>query len=410
MSDYKILVKNAVQDTSAFLRLTLSKKRGADSTPWIKVSLRPILIRGQRKIQVSYFDGKKDISKNVAEAELLSRLDELLALPFTQLHVQSTTGDIHIRITRKGKAQVKRGNPSRREQAPLLQHDHIKQHLLRPDRPDTFLQTIGIMNKQGQVRPSRQNKFRQINEFVSIVQQMLPDPTPTPLRIIDCGCGSAYLTFAVYHYLAHICGREVHITGIDINQEVISKSKKLCDELGWEGLDFIVSPIIAFTPTVPPDMVLSLHACDTATDEALAQGVLWESRVILAVPCCQHELHHKLLRPEFRPLLRHGILRERLADLLTDTFRALLLRIMGYRSSVIEFISPEHTAKNLMIRAERGLRPGHAPSIQEYQELKRFWNVTPILEQLLGDKLGRFLAESKTGAGATRDRATGPGH
>jgi len=180
------------------------------------------------------------------------------------------------------------------------------------------------------------------------------------------------------------------LTGVDRNAELIGKCCALRDSLGWDGLEFHVSSIAEFKPAEPPDVVLSLHACDTATDEAIAQGILWKSRVILAAPCCQHELHKQLDAPLFQPLLRHGILRERLADLLTDAFRALVLRIMGYRASVVEFISPEHTAKNLMIQAERGLKPGDAAAIREYHELKRLWNVSPAIEQMMGEEFRRL--------------------
>jgi len=173
----------------------------------------------------------------------------------------------------------------------------------------------------------------------------------------------------------------------------VGKCAELRDSLGWPGLEFRTSSIAEFTPREPPDVVLSLHACDTATDEAIAQGIIWGSRVILAAPCCQHELHSQLRAPLFRPVLRHGILRERLADILTDTFRALALRIMGYRTSVIQFVSPEHTSKNLMIRAVKGLKAGHAPSVREYTSLKEYWGVEPSIERLLAGTIRQFLGK-----------------
>ena len=391
--DYKAIVKSAVLDEQTFLGLTLSQKLREDATPWTKIRLRPVLIKGHREMQFSYFDAKKNITKNFAGYELQKRLDEVLAIPFSQIHVQSTSGDIHVRITRKGRALITKGKASSQSKAPVLLHDRVKHYPLAVDTPDAFLQTIGVMNSQGKVRASMRPKFRQINEFLRIVEQMLPqsDLAQRPIHVVDCGCGSAHLTFAAYHYLNHVYDLSVHLVGVDVNQELMHKCRRLRDSLGWDGLEFHSSSIADFVPTVLPDMVLSLHACDTATDEAIAQGILWGSRVILAAPCCQHEFHRQLQQPVFRPLLRHGILRERLADLLTDAFRALVLRIMGYRTRVVEFVSPEHTSKNLMIRAEKGLRPGDPAYVQEYTDLKGFWNVSPVIEQLLGEEIQRFL-------------------
>ncbi|MGQ9629875.1 MAG: class I SAM-dependent methyltransferase [bacterium] len=386
-------MKRAVLDEEKFLRLTLSGKLRGDVTPWVKVSVRPVLIGGRREIQFSYFDSKKSVTKNFSGDVLQNRLDEVLAIPFTRIHVQSTSGDIHVRITRKGKALVTRGKPSSRREGPALSHDHVKRYPLAVDAPDTFLQAIGVMSERGKVLSSMQGKFRQINEFLRIIQQTIPrdDLTQQTIHIVDCGCGSAYLTFAAYHYLNRVCGLPVHLVGIDMNEELIDRCNGLRDSLGWSGPEFYTSRIADFTPVVPPDVVLSLHACDTATDEAIARGILWGSRVILAAPCCQHELHRQIRAPLLRPMLRHGVLRERFADLLTDTFRALVLRIMGYRTSVIEFVSPEHTTKNLMIRAEKGLKPGCADFVREYEDLKSFFNVSPIIEQLLGEEIQRFL-------------------
>lgn len=391
--DYKALVKNAVLDERTFIGLTLSKKLHEDAAPWIRVRVRPVLIKGQRHVQFSYFDLKKDITKNFAGQAVLEQLDQTLAIPFTCIHAQSTSGDVHVRITRKGKALITKGKPSHQKPEPILSHNRIKRYPLTADTPDAFLQAVGILDSQGKVRPSMQGKFQQINEFLRIVQQTVPknDLARGPIHAVDCGCGSAYLTFAAYHYLNHVCGLPAHFVGIDTNEELIDKCRRLRDSLGWSSLEFRLSSIAGFIPAVPPDLVLSLHACNTATDEAIAQGIRWGSCVLLAAPCCQHELHRQLQAPLFRPVLRHGILRERFADLLTDTFRALILHIMGYRTDVIEFVSPEHTSKNLMIRAEKTEAPGHPASVQEYEDLKTFWGVSPCIEQLLGEQIQRFL-------------------
>jgi SAM-dependent methyltransferase len=391
--DYGAAVRAAVLDEETFLRLTASGKARGAGAPWVKVVVRPVLVRERTRMQFSYFDGKKDTTKNFVGAMVGEKLDELLAMGFSQFHVQSTTGDLHVRITKKGRALVRRAKPSRREREPVLTHDRRKPYPIPADGHDSFLQAIGIMGQSGRVRAAMQGKFRQINEFVRLMEQMLPPEglEKQALEIVDCGCGNAYLTFAAYHYLNDIKDIPAHVVGVDSNEEIIAKCRDLSESLGWEAVEFRVSRIREYRPETRPDLVLSLHACDTATDEAIAQGIRWGSRFILAAPCCQHELHDTLRAPLFRPVLRHGILKERTADILTDAFRALVLRIMGYRTDVVQFVDPEHTAKNLMIRARKGLKPGGKAHVGEYERLKEFWGVEPCIEGLLGEEIGPYL-------------------
>ena len=383
--DYKAAVRRAVLEGS-FLKATFSKRLREDDTPWIRVALRPVFVKGARAIQFSYFDGKRDVTKNASGPAAVRRLDKALAMPFGQILVQSVAGDLQVRISKKGTASVLRRKPSLVAEGPDLSHDRAKQHLLPADAADPLLTALRIVDKDGKVRSAMRGKFAQINEFLRVVDQLLPETTPKePIGVIDCGCGSAALTFAVYRYLTHVRGFPARVTGVDANAGLVRKCSALRDVLGWDGVEFQVSKIADFEPPTRPDMVLSLHACDTATDEAIARGIAWKSRVILAAPCCQHELHHDLKAAPLRAVLRQGILRERLADIVTDTFRALALRIMGYRTSVVEFVSPESTSKNLMIRAEWGVKPGQAGAVAEYADLKRFWRVAPAIEAMLGD-------------------------
>jgi SAM-dependent methyltransferase len=385
MEDYKTTIRNAVMDECAFLKLTLGGALQSDS-PWVKVVIRPVEIKGRRKVQFSYFDGLKDITKNYSGDEVTTRLDEVLAIPFTRIHLHSTAGDINIKITKKGTPVITRAEPSLK--MPDLTHDHVKDQPLPANDP--FLQSIGIANERGEIRPGMQAKFRQVNQFLRIIQQTVPKIEP-PIRIVDCGCGSAYLTFAAYHYLKDVLGLQVEVLGIDVSEELVGKCSALRDSLGWKDIGFQVARIADFEPETPPNVVLSLHACDTATDEAIAKGILWGSEVILAAPCCQHELHDQLHMAEWRPVLRHGILKERLADILTDAFRASVLRIMGYRTSVVEFVSPDATSKNLMIRAEKGLKPGDTRHVSEYKRLKKLLNVSPCIERLIGEDFEQWV-------------------
>ena len=431
--DYKAVVRAEVFEQASFLKLTLSNKLRDDATPWLKLSVRPVAIKAARALQFSYFDGKKDVLQNFSGQEARARLDEALEMPFGQIHVQTTSGDIQVLLSRKGHVHISKSKPSRTVEAPALAHDRVKQQPLGERTRDPFLRALGIMNKSGKVRTAMRGKLNQINEFLRIIDQVLesgqwsverqdkvsslqskvesseaeqperaekqncePETLNSKLEIIDCGCGSAYLTFAAYHYLNDVKGLPAHAVGVDVSAELIAQVTRLRDTLGWDGLEFHVSSIADFRPARPPDVVLSLHACDTATDEALAQAVKWRSRGILAAPCCQHELHDLLKSDTLRPILRYGILRERQADIVTDTFRALALRIMGYRTNVIEFISPESTAKNLMIRAELDqdrTQPLCDPAFaREYNRLKEFWQVTPAIERLLGAKFERRLS------------------
>ena len=392
--DYRERIRAAARREDAFLQLTASGKARGGAPQWQKVTVRPVAVKGGRRLQFTYFDGRKALTKNYADAAIAAALDEVLAAPFSQFHVQTTTGDLHVRLTKKGKALISRGKPSRRQAQPDLAHNRTKQHLLPVGKPDSFLWTTGITDRAGNVRPAMRGKFRQVNTFLEHYWNALPnaeDPDH-PLTIIDYGCGSAYLTFAAYHYASHVQGRPTQVVGVDSDAESIAKCRRLQESLQWDGLTFHESTIAEFEPATRPDVVLSLHACDTATDEAIAQGIRWQGSVILAAPCCQRELHDRVEHPVFQPVLRHGILKQRTADILTDTFRALVLRIMGYRTDVVEFVSPEHTSRNLLIRAVKSQAPGDSAATQEYLRLKQFWSATPYLEKLLGDLLEPYLA------------------
>lgn len=390
--DHREMIRTAVLKDDCFAKLVLSRKED-DATPLIRVVVRPVTIKGRRKQQFSYYDAKKVIVKNYYGEELAAKLDEALSMPFTQIMLQTTSYEVNMRITSKGKALISTAKSTCGAESPDLAHDRKKDFPIPDGTPNDLLYALGVMNREGQVRPGMQGKFHQVNEFLLILNRSISGfaSPERAIYLVDCGSGNAYLTFAAYYYLSAVRGLIVQVSGVEANEELTKKCIDLRDRLGWQGLEFWTSPIADFAPSVPPDVALSLHACDTATDDAIAQGVLWGSKLILAAPCCQHELNTKLSSQVFRPVLRHGILKERLADILTDTFRALVLRIMGYRTDVIQFVDPEHTAKNLIIRAEKALKPGHQPSIREYIELKEFWAVTPFIERLLGERLDQYL-------------------
>jgi SAM-dependent methyltransferase len=397
--DYKAKVRQAVLTAGGFTRLTFAGGRatapGSSGPAEEKVSLRPVAIRGRTMVQVLTTAGKRHVAENLAGDELAARLEQLLAEPFTHVELQCPGGDLHVRITRKGKALVSQGKPSRPDAAVPLGHDRRKDYLLPAEGGDEFLRGVGIVGPSGKVKAEMYPKFRQIHEFLRVLDPIARRLAEggRGLSLLDCGCGNAYLTFAAAHFLRR-SGIEVQAVGVDVEASLIRKCTELRDRLGWSGLDFQAGSIAGYRPRRPPDIVVCLHACDTATDEALAAGARWGCGAILAAPCCQHELHRQLDSPAFRAVLRHGLLRERLADLLTDALRAAALRVAGYDARVFEFISPEATTKNLMIAAERVDRPAsaRAAAAREYLELKRFWNVVPFIEKALGEGFQDALA------------------
>lgn len=405
-------------DTDAFVRLTwrARTRRTADGAPtggtgsapapvrpaWERVVVRPVLLRGVRHLQFSYSDGRRTVMKNRLGAEAVEEIDALLRRPFASLKVQSTTGTLVAQMTRRGRVILHRriAAPGAAP-APELAHDRRKDLPLPVGRPDPFLQRLGVMDAEGRVRAAMHDKFAQINEFLRVLTHAgaLHD-LPRPVHLVDCGCGAALLAFAARHYLQDVLGIPTVLSGVDADPGRIARCTARVAELGLgeDEARFAATPIAAYAPDAPPHIVLALHACDTASDEALARAVEWGARLILCAPCCHHDLLGQLAAvPPFEPLLRHGILKRRLADALTDTFRALALQAAGYRTDVIEFVSSEHTDRNVMIRAV--WRAGGAPSaraasaraVREYRELRAFWRVTPAIERLLGDPLARRL-------------------
>ncbi len=373
--------------------------RGDTPSPWVRVVVRPVELRGERQLQFSYFDAKKDTTRNYSASEAAAPLTEVLAVGFSGIHITTDAEELDLRTTKKGKVLVGR-RAVKDAPAELEPHNRVKDVPLPEGRADRLLEVMGIATADGRVRPTMRAKFTQINEFLKQLRHALDAAElrslGRPVEILDCGCGSSYLTLAAHHYLNDVLAIPSHVLGVDVNEEVIRKSVERSERIAANGLSFACGRIGGIE--VKPDIVLALHACDTATDDAIAQAVRGEAKLLLSVPCCHHALNRELRADGptevLRPLLRHGILRERTADLVTDAFRALALRIVGYRTDVVEFVSTEHTARNLMIRAIRGAPPGDAAHVAEYREMKRFWGVTPYIETALGEPFRALLSAS----------------
>ncbi len=408
-TDYKQQIRDAILDNDDFIKATFSGRRrsqadeqadeqaGSPSNPWKRVTVRPVLLRDQKHLQFSYFDAKKDITKNYRGGEAAEQLEELLAVEFKHTHVQTASSTLDITLSSKGRPMIQRSAFSNRPHALNLAHDRQKNVLLTAEGAAPFLKAVGIMTRDGRIRADMQGKFRQINEFLKLVEQTgeLERFTTSPLHVVDCGCGNAYLTFAFYYYLNDVLHIPTQLTGLDVNDALLARHVEKSAGLDWSGLSFQATSIQDYRPDTPPDIVLALHACDTATDDALALGIRQHSKLIVSAPCCQHHLQEQLdhlpAPAPFAPVERHNILKERLGDILTDSFRALILRIMGYSTEVVQFVSSEHTAKNLMIRAVRTQKVGETKFVQEYNELKAFWKVTPYLEHALGEDFLNLL-------------------
>ncbi len=391
------MVRATVLDPESFVRAAFSGSLPGHALDWIRVTLRTVEVKNVKQVQFAYYDTKKCITKNYAGPDRAAPLDSLLALGFKNLFLATTQEEIQISLAKSGAPRIHRSRIARPPEPIEFTHDRQKDLLLPEGKPDPYLQAIGFMTVDGRIKADKQKKFRQINEFLKMIQQTgeLEKFEKPILDVVDYGCGNAYLTFGVYHYLNHILGQPARMIGVDVRGDLLTKHLQTARSLAWEHLTFENRTIAEFVPAGPPDITLALHACDTATDEALAQGIHWASKLIISVPCCHHHLQEQIHRqgaPElFRAIYRHGILGERQGDILTDSFRALILRIMGYQTEVLQFISAEHTAKNLMIRAIRTETPAPQEFVIEYHKMKAFWNVTPYLETLLGEALQRRL-------------------
>ena len=383
-----------------FMKLVQSVRRNGKS---FRISLRPVLIGGETRYQAEMNDEGQVRVKNFDAAGAADGLEEIIAQKGARdLHLMTASGDLHVRVTRKGHVHVSRSAEMERV-AKVQPHDRVKKLPLTSFDSSALLRVIGLSDGEGRVRASMRGKYDQVNEFLKVVEDVVGENREEgrEFTVVDCGCGKAYLTLALYFFLTQVLKfPAVRMIGVDRREDVVAAARKMsqqldvADKVTFAAADLSTFDIQQVTPNPRVDMVISLHACDTATDEALARGVEWGSRYIVSAPCCQHELQ-KTIGPQsdaaFAGVLRHGILRERLCDILTDSFRAMILRILGYRTQVVEFVSPDATARNILLRAETGARSGQAGAVSDYLNLRDYWHVTPWLETRLAARLDPFL-------------------
>ena len=400
-----------------FMKLVQTVRRNGKT---FRISLRPVAIGGERKFQAEMTDDGQVQVKNFSPQAAAEGLEEIIAQRGARdLHLMTASGDLHVRVTRKGRAHVSRSAEMSRV-VTLPPHDRVKRLPLTSFDSSALLRAIGLADGDGRVRASMRGKYDQVNEFLKVVGETVARTEET-FTVVDCGCGKAYLTISLYCYLTEALKfPSVRVVGIDRRADVIAAARKMAAQLDLSdkitfqeadlaSVDLSKLPDLQTDKPSAVDLVVSLHACDTATDEALAKGVEWKARYILSAPCCQHELQKDLgkerkgeplesrlgaprsdCRADFGGLLRQSILRERLCDILTDAFRAMILRILGFKTQVI-VVSSEATARNILLKCEYGVKPGQPGPVGEYLNLRDYWHVTPWLETRVGNLLAKHL-------------------
>lgn len=360
----------------------LSGQRSKEKEAPSKVRIRQIELKGSVCYQASSTVGTKVLHSNYSREEVIAYVEQSLQEGgFSQLQVQGRCKDGSILVSKKGKVTVKVKEHQAKEPVQILAHNRVKQYILKEGTPVPFLVDLGVMNKEGKIHRPAYDKFKQINRFLEFIEDVLPNLDPNRTNtIIDFGCGKSYLTFAMYYYLHVLKKYSIRVIGLDLKKDVIALCNRLSKKFGFENLTFLHGDIAGYEGVDQVDMVVTLHACDTATDYALAKAVKWGAKVILSVPCCQHEINKQIQNDLLSPVLQYGLLKERMSALLTDGIRGQLLEMSGYRTQILEFIDMEHTPKNIMIRA---IRQGKKADGAALETMMKELHVKPTLYGLL---------------------------
>lgn len=389
MSDLQSLFTDCLNET--LIRVILSNPSSKDGV--IKICARPMLKNKSLLFQIEEYTKTQVFHKNLTAGDAGSYLTGKLSsdtssqtASFKNALVETKSFTANVLVSKKGTITIKKKmNASAKQPKISLSHNRKKKYILEEGIPVPFLIDLGVMTQNGNIVNAHYDKFRQINRFLEYIEDILPSlPTDRELRILDFGCGKSYLTFAIYYYLKILKGYPVRITGLDLKEDVIRHCNELAVKYGYNKLEFLCGDIAYYDGCSQVDMVVTLHACDTATDYALAKAVGWGAKVILSVPCCQHELNKQMKNDLLSPVLHYGILKERMAALMTDGLRAQILEANGYRTQILEFIDMAHTPKNLLIRA---VYNGHcADNKAQINELLAAFDVNPTLYRLLCKK------------------------
>lgn len=351
-----------------------------------KIKIRPVKIKDEIMYQASSFVGTKVLHKNLSLEETRKLVFDNLSDNFSQGQFSGEAEDANILVSKKGQVTVKYKSHEIKEKEPLA-HNRKKVYLIEEGVPADFLVELGVMNSQGLVHKNKYDKFRQINRFLEFIDDIIPKLEKNKqIRILDFGCGKSYLTFAMYYYLKKVKNIDVAITGLDLKEDVIKTCNALAKKLSYDNLEFLNGDIANYDKESKVDMVVTLHACDTATDYAIYKAVKWDAKVILSVPCCQHEINKQIKNDMLNPVLKYGILKERVSALVTDGIRAEVLEEHGYDAQILEFIDMEHTPKNLLIRAVKRDKLAARKNSARLNELIKELNISPKIKELLDNE------------------------
>ena len=383
-------VVELIGNTDTLVRAVLSGTRRSMTPPAVRIDIRPVQIKGKLLLQIASTDGRQTQTKNYEVGE--TNIEELLLSGFSNILVEQVTGSTSLRISKKERPLIHRESAQKEQ---VLDHDRSKSRLLDPSDP--FLKEVGISDKNGLIKPTRQDKYRQVEEFLRLLVPTLKNAldvgrvrTPTedaPLVVVDLGCGNAYLTFAVHQYLKSM-GLDIDVIGIDVRSESRKRNEEIALRLGIDSSMHFKEEEISKAKIERVDIVIGLHACDTATDDAIAWAVDHDAKLLFIAPCCHHDLQSQIeeVPDPWQIIMKHGLLKERFADLMTDALRAHILKLVGYRSEVIEFVGGEHTPRNLLIRAVKTDAIPDSNDLTRYRELIQLWKIRPALARRFFDE------------------------
>ncbi len=370
--------------TENLIQLILSNSRDKDTIS--KMKIRGVLLKGQLVFQETSYIGTKVLHANYSAKEMIQRTAGYLQDTFKQGEMETKQFKATVLVGKKGNITIKKQMKQEQNVENNLAHNRQKQYILDASKPIDFLVDLGVQSKDGSINKSKYDKFKQINRYLEFVRDILPHlDKGKEIRIIDFGCGKSYLTFALYYYLNKIEGYNLSVVGLDLKEDVIESCNRLSKKYGYDKLRFLHGDIATYEDTQDVDMVVSLHACDVATDYALAKAISWNAKVIFAVPCCQHEVNKQLASPLLAPALKYGVIKERIAALLTDAIRANLLEEQGYDTAILEFIDMEHTPKNLLIRGVKKSKMRKANAKQNLTEMTHELHIHTTLQKQLAD-------------------------
>ncbi|MCM1088563.1 MAG: SAM-dependent methyltransferase [Muribaculaceae bacterium] len=394
---FKELLENTVNP--GLYQVIISNARKGNEIA--KIKIRPVMLKGEVLFQETAYRGTQVFHANYRDTEIIPRIENYMLQDFKQCEIEHTNLKAVILGSKKGKLTIKKkmnitktdvikkdetNQPLESIKASMA-HNRVKNYILKEGVPVPFLMDLGVQSKDGNIIRAKYDKYKQINRFLEFIEGVLPAlPKDREIRIVDFGCGKSYLTFAIYYYLHELMGRDVAITGLDLKADVIKRCNELSKKYGYQKLKFLIGNIEEFTEITEADMVVTLHACDTATDYALEKAIRWNAGVILSVPCCQHEVNGQIACDKLQPLLQYGIIKERMSALITDALRAEMLKAEGYHTDLLEFIDMEHTPKNLLIRAVKKRDGKPVPRQEEWDKISdvtEFLQIRTTLQNLL---------------------------